>query len=245
MPADGWWNDNGGISGCVAAYQPIGAADLATSYVNLRNSGSYDAAPGSAPGFDTALGWLFDGSDKYLETGIAADLKPVTVIVRAITTDLGNYRSWYSSSAPGGLHFYQTINAGNEGKPEATSDSTAAIGTANSTVASDGATSYVVAFTYSAGSVWTFYKNGSADGSGTTAVTFSGGLTGRIGRNGNYQFKGSIAALAVYDIDVSAGGVATITTAMQALPATATGQPRALRGTLVPGMMSRLWTGRR
>ncbi len=44
--ASTWWDNNGAISGCVAAYQPKGAADLAASYVNLANSGTYNAAPG-------------------------------------------------------------------------------------------------------------------------------------------------------------------------------------------------------
>lgn len=63
-----WWEVDGQT--CVAAYQPIGAADLATSYVNLANPGTYDAAPGTAPTFAAATGWTFDGATQYLSTGI-------------------------------------------------------------------------------------------------------------------------------------------------------------------------------
>lgn len=66
--AGNWW-EAGGATGCVAAYQPKGAASLAASYVNLANPGTYDAAPGTAPTFDSATGWTFDGATQYLTTG--------------------------------------------------------------------------------------------------------------------------------------------------------------------------------
>ncbi len=53
---------------CVRAYQPKGAADLATSYVNLISPGTGNAAPGSAPTFNAATGWT-NASNKYLTTG--------------------------------------------------------------------------------------------------------------------------------------------------------------------------------
>lgn len=59
-----WWADT------VAAYQPIGAASLAASYINLANPGTYDATPGVAPTFDSAYGWQFNGSTQYLNTGV-------------------------------------------------------------------------------------------------------------------------------------------------------------------------------
>ena len=55
---------------CIAAYQPKGAADLAASYVNLITPGTYNAAPGTAPTFDAATGWTFNGSTQYLTTGV-------------------------------------------------------------------------------------------------------------------------------------------------------------------------------
>lgn len=66
-----WWL-SGGVSAAnaIAVYQPIGAASLATSYTNLANPGTYDAAPGVAPTFAAATGWTFNGSTQYLTTGV-------------------------------------------------------------------------------------------------------------------------------------------------------------------------------
>lgn len=66
------WYLAGGIdaANCVAAYQPKGAASHALSYVNLANPGTYDAAPGTAPTWDQATGWIFNGTSQYLTTGI-------------------------------------------------------------------------------------------------------------------------------------------------------------------------------
>ena len=69
----GWWDGNGTISGCVAAYQPIGAADLAASYSNKANPGTYDLSVKggyAAPGFSSASGWTYSASGKILTTGI-------------------------------------------------------------------------------------------------------------------------------------------------------------------------------
>jgi hypothetical protein len=66
-----WWLA-GGISAAnaIAAYQPKGAASLAASYVNLANPGTYDAAPGVAPTFNTSTGWTFNGTTQYLTSGV-------------------------------------------------------------------------------------------------------------------------------------------------------------------------------
>jgi hypothetical protein len=65
-----WWLA-GGISAanCIAAYQPKGAASLASSYINLANPGTYNAAPGDAPSFDAAAGWSTN-ADKWLTSEV-------------------------------------------------------------------------------------------------------------------------------------------------------------------------------
>lgn len=63
-----WWLA-GGAPAPVAVYQPMGAASQDASYVNLANPGTYDAAPGTAPSWDAAAGWTFNGTTQYLETG--------------------------------------------------------------------------------------------------------------------------------------------------------------------------------
>jgi len=72
--ADYWWLA-GGISAanCIAAYQPIGAADYAASKVNLANPGTYDATEGVAPDWDDVNGWKFNGIDDYLNTGVTPE----------------------------------------------------------------------------------------------------------------------------------------------------------------------------
>lgn len=64
-----WWASGGIAASCVAAYKPKGAANLAASYINLANPGTYNAAPGVAPTFAGATGWTFDGATQYLDCG--------------------------------------------------------------------------------------------------------------------------------------------------------------------------------
>jgi len=66
------WYLAGGVpaANCVAAYKPIGAIDIAASYINIANPGTYDLTAPSPPAFDAAVGWTFDGIANYLVTGI-------------------------------------------------------------------------------------------------------------------------------------------------------------------------------
>ena len=64
------WYNAGGAPDPLAAYQPKGADDLADSYINIVNPGTYNAAPGVAPTWDVANGWIFNGTTQYLTTGI-------------------------------------------------------------------------------------------------------------------------------------------------------------------------------
>lgn len=66
-----WWLPGGvTTTQCAAAYQPIGAANLAVSYVNINNPGTNNAFLGVAPNWDMLNGWTFDGLTQYLKTGI-------------------------------------------------------------------------------------------------------------------------------------------------------------------------------
>jgi hypothetical protein len=67
------WYRAGGAPLPVAAYQPKGATNLAASYVNLANPGTYDAIPGVAPTWTSGTGWGFNGSTQFLETGVTPD----------------------------------------------------------------------------------------------------------------------------------------------------------------------------
>jgi hypothetical protein len=78
-----WWL-TGGIAqaNCLAAYQPKGAANLATSYVNLAHPGVSNAAPGTAPTWDSTNGWKFNGSTQYLDTLALGVSQDVSFIIR-------------------------------------------------------------------------------------------------------------------------------------------------------------------
>lgn len=217
--ASGWWDDNGAISGCAAAYQPVGAASLAASYVNKANPGTNDLTVGSAVGLDATYGWTFDGTLRYLRTGIAS-YQPMTIIVRARTTSITDYRSWISVvGGAGGWHFYHTKNPGSVGKADLTRGGATGIGTSSSTYPTDG-TSYVAAVSFTAGDAWVFYKDGSANGSGTTAVSnfVPYEVTIGDGVHGLHHY-GSIAAVSLYDSALTSGQIATVSAAMAALSA--------------------------
>jgi len=82
--AAGPWYLAGGIAkaNCILAYQPKGAASLAASYTNLVNPGTYNAAPGIAPGWDAVNGWKGDGS-AWLDTSyIVPDASNFTIVVK-------------------------------------------------------------------------------------------------------------------------------------------------------------------
>ncbi len=73
-PAADWWLSGGvNAANAIGVYQPVGAASLANSYVNLANPGTFDAAPGVAPAWNKCLGWTGNGSTQYLVTGIVPD----------------------------------------------------------------------------------------------------------------------------------------------------------------------------
>ena len=78
IPAS-WWDIGSNVP--VAVYQPIGADDLADSYINLDNPGTNDAAPGVAPTWASGTGWTFNGTTQYLDSGITPTLS-YTILAR-------------------------------------------------------------------------------------------------------------------------------------------------------------------
>lgn len=54
---------------CIAAYQAIGAASQAASYINLVNPGTYSLTGTAVPTWNTNIGWTFSGTH-FLKTGI-------------------------------------------------------------------------------------------------------------------------------------------------------------------------------
>lgn len=220
--ASGWWDNSGAISGCVAAYQPIGAASLAASYVNLQNPGVYDCAPGTAPTFATATGWTFTGTQWLTVTGLSAAAKPVTIIARATFDSIADYRTIVGASGNGGAHFYLSKDTS---KIDFTKGAVAAIGSSTGTYSLS--TEYVVAITYGSAGAFAFYRNGSSDGVGTVNQTFTATTVniGAFSSGALYRMSGKIAALAIYHAGLTAGQIATLSASMAALPIVPRGLP--------------------
>lgn len=202
-----WWLA-GGAPTPVAVYQPKGAASLAASYVNLANPGTYDAAPGTAPTFDAATGWTFNGTNQYLTTGVVPNGGAYTCVVRFSDSSGNNaFFGTQSSSTTIFAIFRNTANGLYYNNGGAS--------TAKHPVINQG----VVAV---AGSN-TGYRNGVAE-SGTVNQAWSGTLTHAlyIGARNNagttdQYFNGKIQAIVIYNMTLTAPQVAAVSAAMAAL----------------------------
>lgn len=97
-PASNWW-EAGGAPTPLVVYQPKGAASLAASYVNLVNPGTYDAAPGNAPGWSSGTGWVFSGAE-YLGTGLSQGLHTWLVYFANAVSNGFAFGAEYQKAAP-------------------------------------------------------------------------------------------------------------------------------------------------
>lgn len=208
-----WWT-SGGASGCVAAYQPKGAASYAASKVNLANPGTYDAVDGTVyPTWNTATGWTFVGaSSKYLTTGITvgtarnwsmlirySGVTPTIngVLMGAILISGGNPRFTLGLEGPSYPRMY-----GNGGYlTTSPQEATATFGFAGTTA----------------------YYNGSAESgtissvAGDITTSLDIGRRRRSDNNHDLYFTGNILAIAIYNNTLSGAAMAAVTTAMVAL----------------------------
>ncbi len=209
--ANGWWNNNGAISGTAVAYDPIQASSLADSYINRFNPGTNDAAPGTAPTWAYNTGWSFNGTTQYLVGYTPPNQAAFTLIVRfsggstatvralVCTSDGTNNLGLFSSLAASGVLY---ANSGQ-------------------VLVTPSLATGVLAVAGGQG-----YRNGSADGASFTPTgrPWSAMAIGRRNNNNDFYFDGSIQAVAMYTTDLTAGEVATVTTAMNALPAVTAGK---------------------
>lgn len=192
-----WWEVAGKT--CVAAYQPKGAASLAASYVNLANSGTYDAAPGTAPTFDTATGWTFTAaSSQYLITGVTSPAATWSMFARFANAQSGNYRSggYLFEVYPNWFSTFLFVNG---------ALLPIGVGTAAATTGFAGKTAY-------------------AGGSNIGTIGAGDPLTGSIyigARNNGTApaefISADILALVIYSDTLTSGEVATVSAAMAAL----------------------------
>jgi hypothetical protein len=67
---DLWYLTTGVVAAdVICAYKPKGAVSLAASYSNLANPGTQDAIATVPPTWNSTDGWIFNGTDQYLDTG--------------------------------------------------------------------------------------------------------------------------------------------------------------------------------
>lgn len=201
-----WWTIPGQT--CVAAYKPIGAADLATSYVNLANPGTYNAAPGVAPGL-SAGGWTFNGSSQYLTTGIV----PATgwsMLVRLTQDGAGNNVQMVGGAAD------DTASGFSIWLARGTTSAVWIHGSSWSSAISSMSGVYGIA-------KQSGYFDGAeiSTGGSATLSTSRGIFIGQHNVAGAvynpYYLSGTIAAVAIYSTTLSAADVAALTTRMAAL----------------------------
>ena len=195
--ASDWWQVAGQT--CVAAYQPIGAASLAASYVNLANPGTYDAAPGVAPTL-VAGGWSFAAaSSQYLTTKYNY-LHPGTIIVR------------FSGAALTAIARIFGINVDNLSlNPNNVSGVAWTLG-GTLTYRNPPLAAGILAI---AGNQP--YRNGAVDGLPISGSMTTGNVIIGMRSDNSRYFTGTIAAIAIYSTTLSAADVAALTTRMQAL----------------------------
>jgi len=206
-----WWLAGGISAGnVVAVYQPKGAASLAASYVNLANPGTYDAAPGVAPTFDTATGWTFNGSTQYLTTGIVpVNNQTWTIMVRfSDAPAAGTFQSIAGLGWAGGQGFMLAITTATS-RRSYYSGSLVHVGilTQNGVMAIAGNQGYY---------------NGVANGATISAAAFTNTFALVIGALNQANsivsfFNGKIQAAFVASSTLTAGQVAALSTAMAAL----------------------------
>ena len=185
-----WWLA-GGAPEPVAVYQPIGAASLAASYVNLANPGTFDAAPGVAPTWASGTGWEFDGTTQYLMTGVVH--AQGWLMIARITPQgwpLNQYaagaRSSTSTRLELGIGFSVSRNV-----------FIVSHGGALVTGSGTNGTNYVLAATQGAGYIdgVTVGSPGAWDGTNTRAIAI--GATNNDGTISNW-WNGTVQAVAIY-----------------------------------------------
>lgn len=202
------WYDAGSAT-CIAAYDAISAASQAASLTNLANPGTYDLVETDAPTWAAGTGWTFAGADR-LSTGIT----PATgySIIARILGSYSNNGRIFDANAGGNL-FLILPRVDGVGQRQYSAGGSGVLGIAGNLTSG----AYVLGF---AGT--TAYKDGSAETGSIPGGTMPA-ATIYIGNRsaGDRALGGSIAALAIYSGTVSGADMATITTAMNALPVTA------------------------
>lgn len=196
------------VAQCVAAYQPKGAADLATSYINLNNPGTNNAAPGTAPTFAAATGWTFaSASSQYLDTGIV--ITGTQSVLARLANASGTTHAMGAGQDVTANAFYFGLGW------TATQDILSyRVSQVQATVHTAGVIGITPAFFYFDGT------QGAAVPAGAFGAATTSFLIGAIHRNDGSRtifYNGDVLALALYSITLSSTQVGLIAAAMAAL----------------------------
>lgn len=224
--ADGWWLSGGiAAANCVAAYQAKGMASYAASLADLTGNG-YDIDGGTAPDWNVASGWLFNGSTHCLNISdfpinngnftVAIFAKPnITTTVSSGFIYANSLRANNTVGLGWGFKAEQYNNTGKVGLTfPAVADYTSTIVTP---------TTDMVFICTKAGTAVNIYAGGSSSAitTGAMGTIVNTGL--RIGGGinpswGLYDpFKGYVYAVSMYNAVLSAPQIAALSTAMAAL----------------------------
>lgn len=197
-----WWLAGGiNSANAIAAYQPKGALSLASSYTNLANPGTYNAAPGTAPTWDVVNGWIFGGTTQLLTTGIV------------VAT------GWSA------ICRFFIINRQSSSNPrlfDDTSSFSITISDVNVGYTNGGLTGHVPTITDNTEAVLGIagqaaYRNGIYDGLITTGSMSGNAIVIGNRAAANRGFNGYIKALAFYNTILTAAQVLAVTNAMNVL----------------------------
>lgn len=202
--ASTWWDNNGAISGCVAAYAAKGAADLAASYINLANPGTYNAVPIVAPTWNATDGWIFNGSTQYLSTQITSPGITWSVLIRFSNFTHTTNKVFF------GTYTGPTVNFLLQTGVNGFASYNGGVSASNTPAISSGVLGFAGKQPY---------RNGVAEASTIPAGgTAPAGIVYINGFNAGSQLMAAyFQAFAIYNVTLTSGQVATITTAMQAL----------------------------
>ena len=195
---ESWWlpNTNAISVTVVAAWQPLGAASQADSYLDLTGNG-HNITTGVEPTWTAAAGWTFNGS-KYLITDIVHDATNLHSVIVDVSTNAAQANNAIGLQTTATLYrlfinFYGTLyySYSSSSQPSAT---------AGAGVAGDA----ILAMTTDAIYV---------DGTWRKSITTAGPATGeyiQIGGDGTERLIGTIRSIAIYKGNLTASQVAEI-----------------------------------
>lgn len=234
-----WYDGGGTIDNCVAAYDAIGAASLADSYVDESGNGNA-ATPDVAPTWAYGTGWTFDGTSQILRTttGLLNGYRDFSIV----------YRCNITAGAKRGLFFVGQSGVNDVVFIEHDRHFVRVSGSSTSISYTMATGVNVVGAMTHDNTATTVYKDGASVASGAghaNALNVAGTRACPFyvfqGSGGSaFLMMGTAQAMAIYCDCLTPAEVATLTTAMNVLPIAAGSKP-GRRGMNVPYYAGYTW----